>query len=273
MISIILPTYKEAVYLRRAIESVMRQSYQEWELLVVDDGLVPAAKNIVQEYIQKDSRVQCITTTGMTGIQRSLNRGLVVAMGDYIARIDDDDEWVDVDKLKKQIAFLEENPEYVLVGTNGSIVTEKGVVLAVYVLPQTDAEIRSRILSKNCFLHPSIVARKDAIEHAGNYGESRSVQHIEDYALWLALGTEGKYANLPFNGVALTVHTGSLTFQHRLSQARRMRSIIGQYKQEYPRFIFSYILLSIRVIGFAILNIIPIPTKVLYVLQKVYKEY
>ena len=271
MISIILPTYKDAPHLARAIESVRAQTRTDWELIVVDDGLY--TRNVIEHYVAEDSRITCIHHEHNLGIQRSLNAGLRTAKGEYIARIDDDDAWTDRDKLAKQVAYLEQHRDCVLVGTNAVIVDETGARLGTYVLPQTDTLIRTRILSKNCFLHPTIMMRTDAVREVHGYSESPQTRHIEDYALWLALGAYGTFANLADTTTALTVRPGSLTAQNRVTQVRHMRSIARQYRQVYPGFLWGQILLAIRIIGFVVIGVIPIPPRLLYAIQKVYKEY
>jgi glycosyltransferase involved in cell wall biosynthesis len=160
MISIIVPTYKDAPYLARAIESVRAQSRADWELIIVDDGLTPAARAVVAHYTQSDLRIICIQNDHNLGIQKSLNRALKIAQGEYIARIDDDDEWTDKDKLAKQIMYLEQHPDCVLVGTNAVIVDEQGNAIGTYRLTETNTAIRSRILSKIVFFtQPYLLAK------------------------------------------------------------------------------------------------------------------
>lgn len=271
LISIILPTYKEAPQLTRALKSVIFQTFQDWELLIIDDGLTNDA--ILQlEAFQNETRIQIITNQENSGIQKSLNSGLRQASGKYIARIDDDDVWHDIYKLERQVNFLEQNSDYVLVGTNAIIVDEYGIQLGTYAMPQTDVAIRARLLSKNCFLHPTILARKDAIEKVGGYNETLEVRHIEDYALWLELGLVGKLANLSDPMVELTIHSQSVTFQNRIIQAKRMLSLIKQYKQKYPRYYLGVFLLGLRIAGFTFIAHVPFPKTILYWIQKIYKK-
>ncbi len=271
LVSILLPTYKDARHLRRAIESVLMQTHKNWELIIIDDGLSREPLEIVREYKEKDQRIFHLKNENNLGIQKSLNVGLASAKGKYIARIDDDDEWIDAEKLEKQARFLEENQEYVLVGTNAQIVDEEGKVLATYAMPSDDASLRNRMLSKNCFIHSSIVALKSATEKVGKYDETENSRHIEDYDLWLRLGKIGKLQNLRFVGVRIMIHENSLTSKNRVLQARRMFSLIGKYKNSYPRFLLSKKILLLRIISFTLLKFLPIPDKILYKIQKIYK--
>lgn len=272
LVSIILPTYKNAPALGRAIESVLAQHFTNWELIIVDDGLEQPAKSIATLYTAEDSRIKVFANERNSGVQRALNCGLAIARGEFIARIDDDDVWIDQTKLESQISFLNEHSDHVLVGTSAVVCDEEGKKLGAYSLPETDDAIRSRMLLKNCFLHPTIMARRTAIASAGNYDEREETKHIEDYALWLALGVFGKFANLPGCMVQLTVHPNSMTARNRIAQAKRMRDIICQYKNIYPNFFFGYMLLSMRYMGFLFISAAPIPKKLLYLIQNLYKK-
>lgn len=267
-----MPTYKDAPFLDRAIASVCAQTLLDWELLIVDDGLTEAARNHLAETVASDSRIRIIKNGQNLGIQRSLNRALAEACGEYIARIDDDDQWTDANKLSRQIAFFKAHPDHVLVGTNAGIADASGAKLGTYTMPETDIAIRERVLMKNCFLHPTVMFRKSAVIKSGMYPEDADTKHIEDYALWLSLGQIGKMANLPEVSALLTVHTDSLTARNRLAQAERMRTLAARYKAAYPGFFRGYAVLSIRILFFRFLALVPIPKRVIYLFQKLYKS-
>jgi glycosyltransferase involved in cell wall biosynthesis len=259
--------------LSAAIKSIQAQSFTDWELIVIDDGLNPEPKKVVEDFVRQDPRITCITNEMNLGIQKALNYGVRKARGDYIARIDDDDVWIDSEKLTEQVRYLIQNPEYILVGTSAIICDDFGRELGAYSLPQTDEAIRKRMLSKNCFIHPSIVMRASAVLQAGGYSESEEVKHIEDYDLWLRLGLIGKFANFTTQSVQLTIHEHSMTFQNRLVQAKRMYALSSKYKKTYPHFYISRFVLLLRILGFTILAFIPLPKEILYTIQKIYKGY
>lgn len=271
-ISILLPTYKTATYIERAIESVRAQSFRDWELILIDDGLETEAVKVINGLRANDERIIYIKNESNLGIQKSLNKGLRYAQGIYIARIDDDDEWIDKEKIEKQIRFLEQNQEHVLVGANAKIENDKGETLGVYKMPETDREIRQRILSKNCFLHSSILASKDKIIEVGGYPESIETLHIEDYALWLRLGLLGKFANLPSVSVKIMVHLGSLTSQNRFAQVKRIIKLTREYRSSYPGFWLGQFALFLRLVGFAVIKNLPVGERLFYKIQQMYKQ-
>ncbi len=270
MISIILPTYKDAPHIVRAIESVLAQTRSDWELIIVDDGLY--GRDVVEKYVGQDSRIVYIHNEKNLGIQQSLNRGLEKAKGEYVARIDDDDEWIDTNKLAKQIAYFENHLDCVLVGTAAILVDEKGKSITTYHMPETDTLIRNRILFKNCFLHSTVMMRRTSVQAVGGYPQSLETKHVEDYALWLLLGQNGTYANLSDITTALMVHAGSLTSQNRVVQVGRMRALARKYRHVYPGFFWGQVLFMVRQLGFIAIGVIPIPRRLLYWIQKIYKQ-
>jgi glycosyltransferase involved in cell wall biosynthesis len=271
LVSIILPTYNGSPYIKKAIESVLSQTYKNWELIIIDDCSLDRTSSIVANYINLNSNIKYIKNNENLGVQKSLNKGLSVSKGEYIARIDDDDEWIDVDKLKTQVEFLESNIGYVLIGTGALLVDEDDELLSKYLLPKSDLEIKNKILSKNCFVHSSVLFKKNTAQEVGGFSENEAIKHVEDYDLWLRLGMKGKLFNLNTYSTALRVRSQSLTYKKRVTQAKRILNLIVKYRKIYPRFTIGYIIALFRLVFFIIQNIFPIPMSYIYRIQKVYK--
>lgn len=248
LISIILPTYNGAKWIEKSIQSVIDQSYTNWELLVIDDGSTDDTSDIVSSMFVKDSRIRYIRNEVNLGIQKTLNKGIRESKGEYIARIDDDDLWSDTDKLKKQIEFLEQNPDHVLIGTGVIIVNENGDELFKYLLPETDQEINSKLLGKNCFVHSSVMFKKSTVVECGFYGEGIDTRHFEDYDLWLQLGVVGKLANINSYSVKYTMRKGSITDKNKLEVFKKMITHLKKYKNTYPNYYSSLLRAYARVI-------------------------
>lgn len=253
MISIILPTYNSAHTVPQAIRSVLAQSHTDWELLVIDDGSADDTERTVKAFT--DPRIMYIKQEQNLGLQKTLNHGLRLAKGQYIARIDADDVWSDASKLQTQLLFLEQNPEHVLVGTRVIAIDTEGREVNRYVFPKTDKAIRNRILSRNCFAHSSVLFKKGAYK----YAESLDTLHAEDYDLWLRLGLEGKFANIPAFMATLTLAPTTITARNRIIQAKRILVIVWKYKSKYPNALFGVAAATSRYIFFCIANVIPIP--------------
>ena len=198
-VSIILPTYNGGKYVINAVESVLFQSFSDWELIIINDGSNDDTESLLEKYIKKEPRIIYLKNEKKIGVQKTLNKGIKKSKGEYIARIDDDDEWINKDKLKEQIEFLEKNNDYVLVGTNGVVVDDRMNRIIDYNVPKTDFLIRKTILFKNSFISSSVLIRKSVLQRIGGYCEEEYAKNVEDYNLWLRLGTLGKFFN--FDGV------------------------------------------------------------------------
>ncbi len=269
-ISIILPVYNGEKYIAKSIRSIISQSFQDWELLVIDDGSIDSTENIVLNFCNKDSRVKYFKNDKNLGIQKTLNRGLALSQGKYIARIDADDEWVDREKILIQFDFLEKNPDYGLVGTGAILIDSKGVELSRYLLPEKDKDIRKKILGRNCFVHSSVFFRKELV--GDGYSESVLHRHIEDQELWLRIGLVSKIFNLQKHSVSLTVSRDSITSKNRTIQAKRMLSLCFKYKDKYPNKIGNILFGYSRYVFFLVYSYIPFSKSIVYKLQSFFKK-
>ena len=271
-VSILLPTYNCERFIVDAIKSVLAQSFDDWELIVIDDGSTDNTSDIVREFSGTDNRIRYIKNEKNLGIQKSLNRGLKESKGEYIARIDDDDEWIDVGKIEKQVKFLDENPDYVLVGTGTIVVDASGNEMYRFLAPAMDKNVRGRMLSMNCFTHSSVMFRKDAVLKLGGYGESEEVRHVEDYDLWLRLGLVGKLANLPIYGVKFRIRRGALSESNKMEQFKKDLELARRFKDIYPNYFLAILRGYARVLFYGVFNFIPlaaIKNKIL----KIYKSF
>jgi glycosyltransferase involved in cell wall biosynthesis len=238
-ISVIISTYNDAALLPKAIDSVLAQSFGDFELLVFNDASTDNTELILKDYQKKDSRI-IITGNKITlGLTANLNAGIHQAMGEYIARIDSDDEWIGTNKLQKQLDFLEANPKVGLVGTWAEFTAMDGKKLYDFKPPTEDARIRKQLLLRNCFVHSSIMARRSLVIQAGSY--SPIEQYVEDYGLWLRLGRVSGLANLPQIMVRYRVNPSGITRTKNLAQAKAALSLIKRQKNNYPGFLKAWV--------------------------------
>lgn len=204
LVSIILPTYNREQYIRKAIDSVLDQTYRNFELIIINDGSTDETTEIVSEFSKKDLRVRIITNKVNLGLVKTLNRGIRDALGKYIARLDDDDFWCDKRKLEKQVDFLEKNIEYALVGGGVIRIDKEGKEIVRYLLPENDGNIRKIILVDNAFAHSTVLFRKDIWEKTGGY--DKGFDGLEDRDLWLKIGRLNKFYNFQEFFVYYLVH-------------------------------------------------------------------
>jgi glycosyltransferase EpsE len=239
LISIVLPTCNRLNFLLRSIDSIKAQTYGNWELHIIDDISEDGTKEAMAELQKNDSRINYhrIKVDNTPGISKYLNYGIAKAKGKYIARLDDDDFWCENDKLKMQVEFLENNPEYVLVGGGMIIIDEEGVEKFRYLKNEKDEEIREKALMSNPFTHAAVMYRKDAIESIGGY---KNLIHAEDWDMWLRLGKVGKFHNFKLYFGKYLVAGQNKSFQFQRRQAKVILKIIREHRKHYPHFLKGY---------------------------------
>ncbi len=194
-VSIVMAAYNEESSIAVAIQSIINQTLHNWELIIVDDGSHDMTAEIVRAFAAKDARIILVKNETNMGLPASLNRGLALARGEYIARADADDVNMP-DRLGKQYAFMQDHPDIDVLGTGAFLLDAAGQrVKKTISLPETHEQLKNLGFLNTMFIHPSIMARKRFFEQVGFY--SLSYTRAEDKELWLR-GLRGgcRYANL-----------------------------------------------------------------------------
>jgi glycosyltransferase involved in cell wall biosynthesis len=191
-VSVLLPVYNGARFLRPALESILGQSFTDFELLVLDDGSTDDSVRIAEGY--RDPRIRILSAASNQGLPRALNRGLAAASGEFVARQDADD-LSHPDRFARQLEFLRANPTVALVGAQAEVIDETGAAAGRRLAyPCDDAAIRRRLLLRNPFAHTTVMFRRTAVLAVGGYDES--FRYCQDFALWNRLATRHRVANL-----------------------------------------------------------------------------
>jgi len=238
-VSIILPVYNAAAYVAGAINSVLRQSFSDFELIIINDGSADNSLEIIKSF--EDERIIVINNEVNLGLQHSLNKGLKSAKSEYIARIDADDDWIYINKLQEQVDFLDNHSKSVLVGTGALMIKASGEEINKIFMPSSDKDIRYSLLKANQFIHSSIMLRKSALEVVGFYKENDDVKHVEDYDLWLRLGRVGNLNNLPLIAISYRDLNLSVSRQNTIKQLRRNIGLIKIYRNDYPGYYLALV--------------------------------
>jgi glycosyltransferase involved in cell wall biosynthesis len=242
IVSIILPTKNREVLLERSIDSILRQTFKEWELIVIYNI---SSVNSIDKLGKKDSRIRIykVPTSPIPGISEYLNTGIKYSRGKYIARLDDDDIWCNPDKLKLQVEFLEDNPEYTLVGGGVNMVDAEGKIFYRFFKKENDEEIRKNALLACPFEHTTVMFRKDSAILMGGYNNYKT---NEDWEFFLRLGRIGKFYNFKeyFTNYLQAGQNYSLKFQTQV--AKTELSIIKLFRKEYPNYYLGVIIHSIQ---------------------------
>lgn len=187
-ITVLMPIFNCELYIREAVESILNQRYTDFEFLIIDDASTDATLSIIKSF--SDSRITIIEKPINSGYTNSLNSGLKLAKGKYIARMDGDDISYP-ERFAKQIAFLEANPEVIVCGTTYKIVGNNKSIT----IPENHEEIKIGLLWGNCIMHPSVMIRKKVLEdYSIQYDTTK--EPAEDYDMWVRLLSFGKLHNL-----------------------------------------------------------------------------
>jgi glycosyltransferase involved in cell wall biosynthesis len=199
---VILPVFNQRQYIRAAMQSILIQTFRNWELIVVDDFSNDGTFEIIREFCDLDSRVKVIVNQVNLGIARSLNIGIAASRGGYIARMDSDDV-SRPNRLELQIDYLQANPSVAVVGGNADFVDEDGCYLNTSNMPNSPEQIRRVILKMCPLLHPTVMCRREFLIKMGGYDER--LRRKQDYDLWFRGSTKSRYANI--SAVVLTYRT------------------------------------------------------------------
>ncbi len=245
-ISIVILTYNRVGLLPKAINSVVGQSFRNWEIIIIDDCSSDGTEKYARALALKDKRIKYFRNEFNLGIARSRNRGVAFASGEYIAMLDSDDYWIDKDKLKKQANYLDGHPNVGLIGTAIRCEDESGKILKEDIYAISNKEIRSRILLKNQFAQSSVLFRKQAYVTAGGYDETLSL--AEDYDLWLKIGRDWKLMNLPGVMTAYLVHSGGITKERKFQIISATDMIVRRYRKDYPSYAKARIKSGLRIV-------------------------
>jgi glycosyltransferase involved in cell wall biosynthesis len=239
VVSIVLLAYKRPQYLGRAIGSAQRQTLQNWELIVVQDGDDAEVSRVIAGFAQNDRRIRHLRRLQPGNIADATNYALSEARTELIAILDDDDEWADDTKLALQVNFFRAHPDHVGCGGGVIVVNGAGEEMMRYGKPRTDEEIRRVALVANPIAHSSAMFRKAAAFRVGGY-DATELSDFQDWDFWLKLGQVGKLANLEPYLLRYTMWAQGASAARQRSTARSAIKILHRHKGRYPRFLSAW---------------------------------
>lgn len=209
-ISVLMPVYNGGTFLSQAIDSILAQSFADFEFLILDDGSTDATPAALAYYAGRDKRIRIISRPNR-GLVASLNELLALARGEFIARMDADDIALP-ERFAWQVEFLNRHPEVVCVGGACMMIDGAGRYLTTLFHPLSDEHIQTAGLAGHTPIsHPTAMIRRRELEAIGGYDTAYSV--AQDLDLWLRLGERGKLANLPVPVLKYRLHDKSLSEQ------------------------------------------------------------
>jgi glycosyltransferase involved in cell wall biosynthesis len=207
-ISVVMPVYNAKRYVAEAIESILGQTFRDFEFLIIDDGSTDGSLAILKRYAGCDARIRLWSGPNAGYVPR-LNEMLALARGDLVARMDADDVSLR-DRFGRQVEFLRAHPEVDVVGTGQQCIDSRGYTLTDWCFPLGHDEIQECALAgTGPISHPAVMMRREAVLAAGGY--IVELMPAEDFDLWLRMGEHGQLANLPDILVRYRMHEQSVS--------------------------------------------------------------
>lgn len=211
-VSVILPAYNCEKFIGKAIQSVLQQTFTDFELIIINDGSTDNTDAIIHTF--DDQRIIYLKNSNNQGLIYTLNKAIAHANGKYIARMDADDICLQ-ERLANQKAFLDQNKDITAIASTIEFINEQEEKTGIWELDRqtiTPAQIRRAILKQNCIAHPTVMMRSEIIKQL-KYKEYQ--KNIEDYDLWLRLLNCGyKIAKLDEPLLLYRTHDASVTSIH-----------------------------------------------------------
>ncbi len=189
-VSVIMSVYNGERFLSESIESILNQTFNDFEFIIINDGSTDSTEKILESY--NDSRIK-VSNQKNVGLTKSLNKAIKLSNGKYIARMDADDNALP-ERFQKQVNFLDVHTDIGMIGTYNMVIDEQGKVIEKKRYPVSDNELRIALIRYNPFLHASVMIRKEVFEIVGLYNENKI--RGQDYELWFRIANHFKLANI-----------------------------------------------------------------------------
>jgi glycosyltransferase involved in cell wall biosynthesis len=225
-LSVLMPVYNGEKYLKEAVDSILSQTFCDYEFIIINDGSTDNSEDILTRIARRDKRVQIISR-GNTGYSAALNEGLAKSRGKYIARMDADDLSLP-ERFLRQVDFLDNHLEYVAVGSRVMLVDPEGLPIKTFSKLVNHDDIDTAHLNKEggAICHPAVMFRRDAVEKIGGY--RTHLEPAEDIDLFLRLAEIGLIANLPEVLLNYRMHAKSVGHTRKEKQVENRNIAVAE---------------------------------------------
>jgi glycosyltransferase involved in cell wall biosynthesis len=235
-ISVIIPVYNGNRTIAQAIKSILNQTFEDFELILIDDCSKDSSSQIIKTYSKNDQRIKFIQNKKNIGLAESLNIAINVSVCNFIARLDQDDEALP-ERLIKQYKFMQKHPDVAVAGSAVLIMGKTKKFDKIFTVPTDFNEIKKTLLNYNCIFHPSVIMRKKSIINAGGY--RKEFKNAEDYDLWLRISKKEKIVNIQDPLTRYNYSTGGMTLGRKWEQL--FYTFLAQESYKYPNLPFNKI--------------------------------
>lgn len=218
-VSILMPVHNGERYLREAIDSMLLQTFRDFEFLIIDDGSSDRSVEIIESY--RDPRIVLKRFPTNRGTVHALNAGLLAAAGEYIVRMDCDDISLP-QRLETQVRFMDSHPDTGVSGTAMRLI-KKGKLKNTRIQPESDEELKIALLFNTCFFHPTVIMRTGLVKE---HPYPADLVYTQDYNYWTSLAPKTRFANLTDTLLYFREHDGQISSKKanlQITNARRIR--------------------------------------------------
>lgn len=233
LVSVVMPVYNGEKFLPQAIESILNQTYKNFEFIIIDDASTDGSFEIIKKYAKKDKRIKFMRNKKNLGQTEALINSKKLIKGKYFFKMDSDDI-ANPKRLEKQVNFLENNQNYIIVGSNLKVIDENSKLIGYRFYPRTDEEIRKTIFFKSPFAHPTICFRTSIISRIFY---DNIFKYAEDYYLWFKFLKVGKGYNLDDLLVSYRISRSqvkNLQLKNQLKETIKIQKIIFSESKKIP---------------------------------------
>ncbi len=222
-VSIVMSVYNGEDHLREALESILNQSFKDFEFIIIDDSSSDNSWAIITEYAELDQRIRLFKNENNIGLTKSLNKGLTLTQGKYIARQDADDISLP-NRLQLQVDFLDAHPEVGALGSAIEFIDDQGSVSRQLEVPTDHETLQAVLLVNNCLWHSSMTIAAKQIQQIGGYDEQ--FVYAQDYDLWWRIGRHSRLATL-----------SDILLQYRLDNSSAITKLKRKQQLEFAQII------------------------------------
>lgn len=231
VVTVLMPVYNGEPFVGQTVESILRQTWADFEFIIVNDGSTDRTREVVASF--GDPRIRLVDNGVNLGLTKSLNRGLALARGEFVARQDSDD-LSHPSRLAEQVAFMRSNPAVAVVGTQVRVIDERGHVSRRpgWQRATSDAGIRFQLMFDNAFIHTSVLFRREIVrELLGGYDEG--FRTGQDFELWSRVAARYAVANLPRPLVDYRFHNNSTAARYGEEHLELSRAVVAANLRRY----------------------------------------
>lgn len=243
-----MSVYNAEDYLKESVESILNQTYKDFEFIIYDDASTDNSRTILEKYKSLDNRLCLHFNTKNEGLTKNLNLAIKQSQGGFIARMDADDI-CDPERLEKQLSFLNTHPEIDILGTFCEDINEKGKIIGKRAVPVTHEEVIKTLPKLNPISHPTVMFRKTALNKLSGYNEKYRI--LQDYNLWFRAAAAGlKFHNIPEFLVQYRMNLSYVkrkSFRYRFTDIRLRIEGYKKIKLPFYKYFYAFIPLFLSI--------------------------